>query len=83
MQYTSRCLSCQQIIAITLKAFESIQTKEKIYIYHKLSSKSNYLLIRMFALQNTVCRKVRNIRLYVQLQKRYKKSSRHRRMQTF
>ena len=71
MQYTSRCLSCQQIIAITLKAFESIQTKEKkINIYHKLSSKSNYLLIRMFALQNTVCRKVRNIRLYVQLQKK-------------
>ena len=39
---TSRCLSCQQIIATT--TFESTQTKEKFNIYHKVSCKSNYVI---------------------------------------
>ena len=40
--HTSRCLSCQQLIATT--TFESIQTKEKLNIYHKISCKSNYVI---------------------------------------
>ena len=39
---TSRLLSCQQIISTT--KFESIQTKEKFDIYHKISCKSNYVI---------------------------------------
>ena len=35
-------LSSQQIIATT--TFESIQTKEKFKIYHKISCKSNYVI---------------------------------------
>ena len=38
---TSRCFSCQQIIA-TL--FESIQIKEKLNTYHKISCKINYVI---------------------------------------
>ena len=37
----SRCFSCQQIIA-TL--FESIQAKEKLNTYHKISCKINYVI---------------------------------------
>ena len=39
---TSRYLSYQQIIAVT--TFESIQTKEKFNICHKISCKSKYVI---------------------------------------
>ena len=39
---TSRCLSCQQIIATT--AFKSAQAKEKFNIYHKISCKRKYVI---------------------------------------
>ena len=79
---TSRCLSCQQIIATT--TFESIQTKEKFNIYNKTSCKSKYIIyLLMSALQNIVCQKVRNSFSHKteQPQKGYKTSSRYRSMQ--
>ena len=74
---TSRCLSSQQIVAITL--FASAQTKEKFNIYHKVSCKSIYdicLLECFHLLQNAICRKVRNLFSHKieQSQKGYKKS---------
>ena len=47
----SRCFSCQQIIATT--TFESMQTKEKTNIYHKISCKSNYVI---YLLEWLICK---------------------------
>ena len=48
---TSRCLSCQQIIAAT--TFESTQRKEKFHIYHNISCKSNNVI---YLLHCTLCK---------------------------
>ena len=81
---TSRCLSCQQIIATT--TFESIQTKEKFNIYHKISCKSNYII---YLLECLLC-KIQYARkletpFYMRLnnhRKDIKKSSRYRSVKT-
>ena len=48
---TSRCLSSQQLIATTI--FESIQTKEKFNIYHKISCERNYVI---YLLESLLCK---------------------------
>ena len=74
---TSRCLSCQKLIASATS--ENIQTKTKFL------AKVTMLLTRLSALQNTVFRKVRNSFSHKieQPRKGYKKSLSYRRMQTF
>ena len=54
---TSRCLSCQQIIANT--TFGSIKTKEKCNIYHKIFCKSYYVI---YLLECLLC-KIQYVRM--------------------
>ena len=80
---TSRCISCQQIIATT---YESIQTKEKFNIYYKIYCKSKYVI---YLLECLLCKILNDGKaeapFHIRLnnhRKDIKKTSHYRSMQT-